>query len=132
MSRLRVFSKVLAVVVLATLVLGCTPTSQAPTKPETVAQDSGLPRLLDIGNGTCVPCKQMKPVLEDLKQEYRGKFAVEYIELRDDRDASSRYKLRMIPTQIFYSASGEELYRHEGFFSKEEIVTKWEELGVGL
>jgi thioredoxin 1 len=38
----------------------------------------------------------------------------------------------MIPTQIFYDASGEELFRHTGFFSKEYILAKWKELGVKL
>ena len=40
--------------------------------------------------------------------------------------------ISIIPTQIFYDASGKELYRHEGFFSKEDILAKWKEFGVDL
>ena len=37
-----------------------------------------------------------------------------------------------MPTQIFYDSSGKELFRHEGFYSKEDILGKWNELGVDL
>ncbi len=130
----RTHFSVTFLLLLSLFVLGCTPSTSSalPKEDEGVAQKTKLPRLLDVGNGMCIPCKQMMPILDELKKDYQGKLEVEYIELRDDRDASSRYKIRMIPTQIFYSASGEELYRHEGFFSKEEILTKWKELGIQL
>jgi thioredoxin 1 len=35
----------------------------------------------------------------------------------------------MYPTQIFYDAMGNELFRHEGFFSREDILAKWKDLG---
>jgi thioredoxin 1 len=38
----------------------------------------------------------------------------------------------VIPTQIFYDAAGRELFRHEGFFGKDDILAKWKELGVSL
>ena len=38
----------------------------------------------------------------------------------------------MIPTQIFFDASGKELFRHVGFYGKEDILGKWKELGVDL
>jgi len=40
--------------------------------------------------------------------------------------------VEMIPTQIFLDASGKELFRHTGFFGKEDILAKWKELGVDL
>ena len=36
----------------------------------------------------------------------------------------------MIPTQIFFGADGKELFRHEGFYSKADILAKWKTLGV--
>ncbi|PLX84252.1 MAG: thioredoxin, partial [Desulfuromonas sp.] len=33
------------------------------------------------------------------------------------------------PTQIFYAPDGSELYRHTGFYGREEILAKWQELG---
>ena len=42
---------------------------------------------------------------------------------------SEQYGIRMIPTQIFYDAEGNELYRHEGFYGREDMLKKWRELG---
>jgi thioredoxin 1 len=47
-------------------------------------------------------------------------------------DAGKPYSIEMIPTQIFFDASGKELFRHTGFFGKEDILAKWKELGVEL
>lgn len=88
-----------------------------------------LPRLLDLGAGKCVPCKLMAPILEDLKTTYAGKFDVQFIDVWEDRDAVKTYGIRAIPTQIFYDAAGKELFRHEGFFGKDDILAKWRELG---
>ncbi len=88
-----------------------------------------LPRLLDLGRGTCVPCKMMKPILEELDREYAGRFTVEVIDLSLIPEAAEDYKVQLIPTQIFFDPSGNELFRHEGFMSKEDILAKWRELG---
>ena len=36
----------------------------------------------------------------------------------------------MIPTQVFYDKNGAEVWRHEGFLPKDQIVAKFQELGV--
>jgi thioredoxin 1 len=89
-----------------------------------------LPTLVDLGKGTCIPCKKMKPILDELKIEYQGKAIVEVIDLRYDRGAALRYRIRLIPTQIFFDADGNEVYRHEGFMDKESIKMKFAEMGV--
>ena len=48
------------------------------------------------------------------------------------RTPGKAYKIKLIPTQIFFDASGKELFRHVGFFGKEDILGKWKELGVDL
>ena len=91
-----------------------------------------LPRLLDLGAGKCIPCKMMAPILEELKKEYAGRMNVEFIDVWQNPDAGKQYGIEMIPTQIFFDASGKELFRHVGFFGKEDILGKWKELGVNL
>ena len=89
-----------------------------------------LPRLVDLGADKCVPCKMMAPILEGLKKEYGGRMDVEFIDVWKTPDAGKEYGIRVIPTQIFYGPDGKELFRHEGFFGKEDILAKWKELGV--
>ena len=91
-----------------------------------------LPRLVDLGAGKCIPCKMMAPVLEALKKEYAGRMEVEFIDVWKNPDAGKAYSIQIIPTQIFYDATGKELFRHEGFYSKEDILAKWQKLGVEL
>ncbi|MHC4326615.1 MAG: thioredoxin family protein [Planctomycetota bacterium] len=91
-----------------------------------------LPRLVDLGAGKCIPCKMMAPILEELRQEYAGRLRVDVFDIEENPDLVAEYKVWVIPTQIFFDASGTELFRHEGFISKEDILAKWKELGVEL
>ena len=91
-----------------------------------------LPKLLDLGASYCMPCKKMAPILEELKKEYAGKLEVEFIDVWKNPDAGNKYGIRLIPTQIFYDATGKELFRHEGFFGREDILSKLKELGADL
>lgn len=91
-----------------------------------------LPRVVDLGSHKCIACKMMTPILEELETEYADVFKVEFIDVWKDPDAGEQFGIRMIPTQIFYDAAGRELFRHEGFFGKEEILAKWREFGVAV
>lgn len=99
-------------------------------KKETVSQ--ALPRLLDLGADKCIPCKMMMPILDELKESHKDKFEVVFIDVWKNPDAAQPYQIKLIPTQIFFDTDGNELFRHEGFFSKEEILSKWQELGVDI
>ena len=91
-----------------------------------------LPRLVDLGADKCIPCKMMAPILEEMKKDYAGTINVEFIDVWKEPDRAKEYGISIIPTQIFFDASGKELFRHEGFFSKEDILGKWKEFGINL
>ena len=95
-------------------------------------QGKALPRLVDLGAGKCIPCKMMAPILEDLKKTYEGKLEVTFIDVWEHPDTGKQHGINMIPTQIFYGTDGKEIFRHEGFFSKADILGKWKEFGVEL
>ncbi len=105
--------------------------AEAPNKASPAAA-AKLPRLVDLGADKCIPCKMMAPVLEELKKEYAGRLRVEFIDVWKNKDAGEPYGIKLIPTQIFFDASGKELWRHEGFIAKKDILAKWKELGVDL
>lgn len=109
---------------------GCTPSNSEAQEGRKGSPD--LPRLVDVGRGKCIPCKMMAPIFEELKREYDGRLEVVYVDLDKDRSAGSGYKIRVIPTRIFHDTSGKEVFRHEGFFAKEDILKKWKQLGVDL
>jgi len=107
-----------------------TPAEPAAQQKRAVAAVAKMPKLVDLGRGTCIPCKQMAPILKELTEEYKGKAIVEVIDLRDRPEAAQEYKIRVIPTQVFFDKNGAEVWRHEGFLPKDQIVAKFQELGV--
>ncbi len=109
------------------------PAAQSPAsntaqtaKPESA---KALPKLIDLGATKCIPCKMMAPILEELKKTHVDKFEVRFIDVWENPDSGKQYNVRVIPTQIFYAPDGKELFRHEGFFGKEDILAKWKDLG---
>lgn len=108
------------------------PENAAPSPTLETASTTGLPKLLDLGATKCIPCKMMAPILEELKKTYAGKLDVVFIDVWEKPDEAKQYKINLIPTQIFFDAAGKERFRHEGFFSREDILSKWKELGVEL
>ena len=108
-----------------TLVVTGENTSQA-------ASEVKLPKLIDFGKSECIPCKMMEPVLESLKENYSDMLQVEFINTELDPEAVKEYGITGIPTQIFFDAEGNELYRNLGYIPEEKILIKWKELGIEL
>jgi thioredoxin 1 len=92
----------------------------------TTAPVPGMVTMVDLGAHSCIPCKMMAPILEELEQEYKGKAAIVFIDVWQNEDEGKRFAVRMIPTQIFYDRSGKEVYRHTGFLEKEAIIDRLE------
>lgn len=91
---------------------------------------SGKPVLADFGQGTCIPCKMMAPILDRLAQELAGRVHVLVLDTRDYPRLARHHGIRVIPTQIFFDATGVERDRHEGFMGREALLRKMRELGM--
>lgn len=83
---------------------------------------SGKPTVIDLGARTCIPCKKMAPILDGLSREYQGKANILFIDVREDGAAGDRFKVRMIPTQVFFDVKGKEVNRHIGFMDKADLI----------
>ena len=103
--------------------------SMASAKPS-----EALPRMQNFKSPTCPPCRAMEPLLEELSVEYAGKFKLEIVDvsLQENRSLAMQHSIQYIPTQIFYDADGKQLFRHTGFYSKQDILNKWKELGYDM
>lgn len=86
-----------------------------------------LPKLIDLGADKCIPCKKMAPLLVELRADYAGLVDVVFIDVWKDKEAGEPYHLRLIPTQVFLDREGKEVFRHEGFFPREEIEKVFQE-----
>jgi thioredoxin 1 len=65
-----------------------------------------------------------------VKKMYEGKAVVKIIDINDNPQEANKYGVRLIPTQIFLDKDGKEVFRHEGFFPKEDIVKVFKDMGV--
>jgi thioredoxin 1 len=97
-------------------------TSQAPVP--------GMVTMVDLGAKSCIPCKMMAPIMEELEKEYKDRAAIIFIDVWDNPNAAPEFGIRVIPTQIFYNAEGKEMSRHEGFMDKAAIIEELERSGV--
>lgn len=124
----------LVVVVAAVIVMKQINASSAPQAPPPADGPPAkpLPTLLEVGSTTCIPCRMMVPILAELRKEYAGQLRVEVADFYADEAIAERHHVRVLPTQIFLDAAGKVIFRHEGFFPKEDILAKWKELGVAL
>lgn len=85
------------------------------------AKKEGRFVMLELGSVGCIPCEQMKPVMEKLRTHYKGKLDVIFVDVRRDRETSRRFGSALIPTQVFLDKNGKEFHRHVGFYAYEEI-----------
>lgn len=90
----------------------------------------GLVTMLDLGAHKCTPCKMMAPIINELQKEYAGRASIIFIDVWEHREQARRFRIRGIPTQIFYDKAGNEVGRHMGFLDKKSIVAAFEKLGV--
>lgn len=128
LTRLVAVSGLIGIMVALALTGVSIGAGESTTMPEVPAK--GMVTMVDIGAKKCIPCKMMAPIIEELEKEYKGKAAIIFIDVWENREQGQRFGIRSIPTQIFYDKEGKEVYRHEGFLDKKSIEAQLEKLGV--
>ncbi len=86
--------------------------------------------MLELGSVGCIPCEQMKPVMQKLRDTYKGKLEVLFIDVREDHKTGRQFGVHMIPTQVFLDKTGKEFFRHVGFYAYDEIATVLNKQGM--
>jgi thioredoxin 1 len=66
----------------------------------------GVPTVVDFGSDSCIPCKEMAPVLETLHAEWQGRAAVQFLDVWKYSDGLDDFPIQVIPTQVFFNADG--------------------------
>jgi thioredoxin 1 len=91
------------------------------------ATQMGKPMVVEFGASACASCRAMKPILETLQRDHGERIAVLNIDILKERGYASRYRIQIMPTQVFFDAHGREIGRNVGPISGPEILAQ---LGV--
>lgn len=94
------------------------------------AVTGGKPVLVDFGANSCVPCRQMRPILKEVSNEYAEKAIVLVIDVYKYQNLAREHKIQMLPTFVFFDSKGKEVFRQVGIMDKEKIVAKLKEIGM--
>lgn len=128
-------NKILAPALLAALLLaGCGKAPRTASAGTQALRAAGRPLVtfIELGSVNCIPCKMMQPVMREIEQRFPRDVKVVFYDVWTERQRqyAAQYNIRVIPTQVFLDAGGQEFFRHEGFFPKEELVELLRQKGV--
>jgi len=89
---------------------------------------NGKPTILAFGMSHCYSCLAMSKVFAEILALH-PEYQIYSIDSQKDRlIARDIYKLKEMPTQVFFDAQGNEVFRHTGAYKKpvlEIILKKW-------
>ena len=80
----------------------------------------------------CTSCRIMKENLEKVLAVTGDRLTVTNINVNKEESLADEFKIETIPTQVFLSPDGKELFRNVGMMSKDKILAKWKELDYDL
>lgn len=112
---------------------GATTASQPARAPGSDSADAvqrvlsaGKPTVAEFGANACASCREMKIVLDALSQTHGESVGIVVVDLlaQKEVDYIRRYRIQLMPTQVFFDAQGRETGRHLGKISGEEVLAR--------
>jgi thioredoxin 1 len=85
---------------------------------------------VELGSNSCIPCKEMRPVMEGIQKTFGDQVNVVFYDVWEDDAPAREYGISMIPTQVFLDEEGVEFHRHTGFYPQEKIEALLVEQGL--
>jgi len=82
-----------------------------------------IPVVVDAYATWCAPCRAMAPIFESLAQEFDGKMKFVKMNIEDNQEFASEYKIMSIPTFLIFK-DGKEVSRKIGAFNKDNFKTE--------
>jgi thioredoxin 1 len=74
---------------------------------------SNEPVLVDFSAEWCGPCKQLKPILEQVKNKVGASAKIIKIDVDKNRSTAEKFQIRSVPTLILFK-DGKSVWRQSG------------------
>lgn len=84
--------------------------------------NSDKPVLVDFYAEWCRPCKQMSPILKDVKSELKDNVRIIKVDVDKNPGIATRYQIRSIPTVMIFK-NGEPMWTGVGLRMANELKT---------
>jgi thioredoxin 1 len=94
------------------------------------ALKSGRPVLVDFGSNSCIPCRQLRPILNEIRKEQQGKLEVLVIDIYKYQALAAQYRIQVMPTLVFFDSTGKEVVRRQGFMPKAALMGELKKVGI--
>ena len=95
--------------------------SSAAPAPTHSASTTAKVTFVELGSDKCIPCKEMRPVMDAIALAFGDQVEVVFYDVWEDDAPAREYGIQYIPTQVFLDDKGVELHRHTGFYPQEKI-----------
>lgn len=88
--------------------------------------ESKLPVIVEFYSDSCIPCKQLSPILGGIEDDYEDKLKVVKVNVNFDDKLAEEYAVAASPTLLFFK-EGKEVERIRGLVKRpaiEEVIEK--------
>jgi thioredoxin 1 len=89
--------------------------------------ESDKPVLVDFSAEWCQPCKLLSPTIDEIADEYAGKFKVGKVDTDADMELSAAYDISAIPSVLLFKG-GKVHKKLFGLKSKQDILRAMQEV----
>ena len=89
--------------------------------------NSDKPVIVDLWAEWCGPCKMIGPIIDEIAKEYEGKVVCAKVDVDDNPEVPTKYKVRNIPTILFFK-DGELKDKQVGAVPKNTLTEKLKSL----
>jgi thioredoxin 1 len=100
----------------------------APVLAQATPAIKVMPTILEFDRKNCPICRASERVILAVKDRYPGQFGVEKLYIDEADGVFRRYKVAIVPTQVFLDTAGQEVGRHEGVYTQEALIQKLREM----
>ena len=95
-----------------------------PVLAQATTASSLRPKILEFDRKLCPICQASERIILAVKNGYPGQFEVEKLYIDEAEALFRRYKIAIVPSQVFLDAAGQEVGRHEGVFKPDALIQK--------